>query len=295
MLQKLVAPKCSLGEGPLWHAQSNEFIFVDIIHGTIYAWNPYDPTGAAYTILVCDNQLGAVLFDTNGDFVLFTEVGVFHCPYGASKENFTLLWSVPMDILNGERFNDAICDPNGRMFAGTKKDQNKDGVLWVFEAGKTPKIILRDLQITNGMGFSPDRNTFYHTDSAKRTIFRYRYDCETASLKNKEAFLTLTSDDGAVPDGMTVDAKGNIWTACWGNGKICSFSSDGTPLTTIDTGANQTSSVTFGGKDFTTLLITSAAIDSSNPLDGSTYAIPMDIPGVAEFSARIPPFDKAGE
>lgn len=288
MLQTLAAPNCALGEGPLWHAQTNEFVFADILNCTLYAWNADDSTGAVRTLLSCEYQLGAFLFDTKGDLVLFTEDGVFACPYGAGRDAFTLLWSVPMDKASGERFNDAITDPSGRMLAGTKKDQNEEGVLWVFEAGKEPKIILRDLQITNGMGFSPDRTVFYHTDSGKRTIYSYQYDNESASISDQKALVTLVSDDGAVPDGMTVDAKGNLWTACWGNGKICSFTSDGAPCAVIETTGHQTSSVMFGGKDFKTLLITSAGINSPSADDGSIFYCTMETPGVAEFAAVLP-------
>ena len=133
MIKKLELSACQLGEGPLWHRETGEYVFTDILTGELFACKP---DGQVRSLLKCNYLTGAFLFDEAGDLLILTEKGVFHCPYGGTEADFKLIYQIPM--ANDERFNDAICDPKGRILAGTKTDRNVDGMLWVLEAGKHP-------------------------------------------------------------------------------------------------------------------------------------------------------------
>lgn len=278
---KLNLPPCELGEGPLWHPQTNEFVFTDILTGTLFAC---DTAGKVRTLLQTPYLTGAFLFDEQGDILVCTEKGVYHCPYGGSVADFTLMHTVPMAA--DERFNDAICDPAGRILAGTKTDRNVEGGLWKLEKGKEPVKLLGDLQITNGMGFAQDGKVFYHTDSGKRTIFRYDYDAATGTLSGGKPFVTLTDENGAVPDGMTVDAMGNVWTALWGGSCVRQYSPEGQLLQEIPMTASQISSVIFGGEKLDTLLVTSAAVGAPEPDNGGIWLVSPGCVGAQEYSAK---------
>lgn len=294
----LQLPPCTLGEGPLWHSETEEFVFTDIVNGLLYAWSP--ETGKCRTLLDCDCQLGAFLFDTLGNLILFTEKGVYSCPYGAQDKDWTLLFSVPM--VPGERFNDAICDPKGRMIAGTKTEENLNGSLYLFETEKEPRLLMNGLMISNGMGFSSDSTAFYHTDSGRRSIYRYTYDAEAGTIIHPfdsasvmtdkggpfgELIWEETHEDQAVPDGMTVDAQGHIWTAFWGRGCIgCIDPSNKSLLDVISFPATQISSLTFGGKNLSQLLVTSASVGTSGASEGQIYAISLNCTGREEYRFR---------
>lgn len=281
-MKKLNLAPCQLGEGPLWHAETGEYVFTDILTGTIYACKP---DGQLRTLLQCGYLTGAFLFDTKGDLLVLTEKGVFHCPYGGSEEDFELIYQIPMSA--DERFNDAICDPKGRILAGTKTDRNVEGRLWVFEKGQQPRVLLENLQITNGMGFANNGQRFYHTDSGKRTIFRYQYDVERGTVAQQQVFVTLTDDNGAVPDGMTVDAEGNVWTALWGGNCVRKYSPEGELLQETGLPANQTSSIIFGGEKLDGALVTSAAVGTETGEDGGIWLIDPGCTGVEEYRAVI--------
>lgn len=281
----LKLPPCSLGEGPLWHRETNEFVFTDITAGILYAWNP--ETEICRTLLSCNYQIGAFLFDKSGDLILFTDNGVFSCSYNTPSEDWRLLFKVPM--ISGERFNDAICDPKGRMIAGTKTDTNTDGNLYLFEAGKEPRLLISNLMISNGMGFSSDGTTFFHIDSGRRSIYQYHYNLEKGIIthpEDKAAFFNPvhgpfgkciwleTHEDQAVPDGMTVDAEGKLWVAFWGRGCIGRIDPvQKKLLEVIKFPASQISSLTFGGRDLNQLLITSASTGTTGIFDGQIYSI----------------------
>ena len=284
-MKKVNAPRCELGEGPLWRSESKEFFFIDITRGRLYAWCPATPHKAARLVFQCREPQGAALLGKNGDLVLFAGPRVLLCPYGGRQADCTLLWQLP--LAPGERFNDAICDPCGRIFAGTKTETNEDGALWLLTPGQTPKRVLRGLAISNGMGFSPDNRVFYHTDSGLRTIFSYQYDPNTATMTTARPVVRLISPDGAVPDGMTVDAAGNLWVACWGGGCVQQFSATGKPLRTFALPAVQISSVAFGGTELCDLLVTSAATGLSGIQDGGIFLLSPGASGRAEFRARL--------
>ncbi len=288
-------PLCTLGEGPLWHRETNEFVFTDIVNGILYAWNP--KTHACRILLDSRFQLGAFLFDRQGDLILFTECGVYACSYEMEGRKLDLLYSV--DMAPRERFNDAICDPLGRMIAGTKTDTNENGSLYLFEHGKSPRRLMEGLHISNGMGFSCDGTIFYHTDSGKRSIYRYYYDLSTGTLSSPTVFPETeqaasgdfgdvvwqeTAPDAAVPDGMTVDAQGNIWTALWGRGSLlCIDPMQKKLLSSISLPAVQISSLTFGGKDLDLLLVTSASIGTDGPPNGEIYCLCPEVQGREEY------------
>lgn len=288
-------PLCTLGEGPLWHRETNEFVFTDIVKGLLYAWNP--ETDVCRILFESHFQLGAFLFDRQGDLILFTECGVYTCSYKMEGRKLDLLYSV--DMVPGERFNDAICDPRGRMIAGTKTDDNKNGSLYLFEHGKSPRCLMEGLSISNGMGFSPDGTIFYHTDSGKRSIYRYQYHLENGTISHPalslegipsdsgdfgEVIWQETAPDQAVPDGMTVDAQGNIWTALWGRGSLLHIDPvQKKLLSSFSLPAIQISSLTFGGKALDLLLITSASIETIGQPNGEIYCLCPGVQGREEY------------
>lgn len=282
MPKKLELPPCMLGEGPLWRKESREFVFTDIVNGTLYAAGE---EGTARTLLRCRYQLGAFLFDTAGDLLLLTEAGVFACPYGGGEKDFRLIWQVPM--VPGERFNDAICDPAGRILAGTKTEQDRDGSLWQFSPGRPPRRILSGLKISNGMGFSGQGRIFYHTDSPDRAIRRYDYDIGSGGLSGGRVLVEV--EPGCVPDGMTVDAEGCLWTACWGGGRVERYSPGGARMEAYLLPASQVSSVAFGGGEMDTLLVTSAAVGTSGGQEGGVWMLKPGAKGVEEYRAVLDP------
>lgn len=278
MEKRLDLPPCALGEGPLWRRESGEFVFTDIVNGTLYAARE---DGAVRTLLQCRYQLGAFLFDRAGDLLLFTEEGVFACPYGGGPSDFRPVWRIP--LAPGERFNDAICDPAGRILAGTKTEADRDGSLWQFAPGQPPRRVLSGLKISNGMGFSGQGGVFYHTDSPDRAIRRYRYDVKTGELSGAQV-LVRTGED-CVPDGMTVDAEGFLWTACWGGGRVERYTPEGALAESHPLPAGQVSSLTFGGAALDTLLVTSAAIGAAGGQEGGIWMLKPGARGVEEYRA----------
>jgi len=163
------------------------------------------------------------------------------------------------------------------------------GRVVVFEKDKEPKILIDNVKISNGMGFSSDNKTFYHTDSLNREIYKYDYDLESAHIFNKKV---LYKHQGlGVPDGMSVDVENNIFTCIWDEGKLLKIDTNqGNICEQYLLPCKCCSSITFGGNTLNQILITSAKIsidkDSLTDDDGGVFLIEGIGSGKIEYKAK---------
>src|SRR5204863_2873660 len=118
-------------------------------------------------------------------------------------------------------FNDMIAAPDGGVYAGTlywnESGMTKHGKLYHMSPAGNVKIVDDGIELANGLGFSPDGRTVYFADSAARTIWAYDVDRRDGSLRNKRIFVRVGDDEG-IPDGLTVDAEGFVYSAQWYGG-----------------------------------------------------------------------------
>lgn len=98
----------------------------------------------------------------------------------------------------------------------------------------------------------------YFTDSIGRLIYAYDYDAATGDVHNRRVLIEVPKEEG-IPDGLTVDAEGYLWSAHWYGSSVVRYDPDGRVERRIETPAKQTSSCAFGGKQLDELYITSAA------------------------------------
>ena len=80
------------------------------------------------------------------------------------------------------RFNDVIADPEGRVFCGTMPTPERPGRLYRLDTDGTLHLILDEVGISNGMGFTADQRTMYFTDTPTLNIYRFDYDRLTGDI-----------------------------------------------------------------------------------------------------------------
>src|SRR3546814_9503410 len=73
------------------------------------------------------------------------------------------------------RFNDAKADDQGRIWAGTMDDGEREatGALYRLDPNLDWQRMDRGYVVTNGPAFSPNYRTLYHSDTAKGTIYAF--------------------------------------------------------------------------------------------------------------------------
>jgi sugar lactone lactonase YvrE len=144
--------------------------------------------------------------------------------------------------------NDAACDPQGRLWAGTLADDHHEGggALYRLDRSGRTELVLRDLTISNGLGWSPDGATMYLVDSGPRVVHSFAFDAEHGTISQGRVLITVPEAVGA-PDGMTVDAAGDLWVAIYGGGRVHRYGPDGVLRGVLKVPAEQSTCCAFGG------------------------------------------------
>ena len=282
-LPELVADYgCDTTEGPLWHDDEQALYWVDIPVGHLFR---YDPATGAHARVLEAGEIGGYTIEADGALILFGDRGSVRRWDGATLS--TLVDHLPEE--SGSRFNDVIADPEGRVYAGTMPDGDRPGRLWRFDPDGSRHVALADAGLSNGMGFSPDLASLYHTDSDRGTITRYPYDRATGALGPGEAIVRVPAADG-VPDGLAVDTAGTLWSARWDGGALFHYSADGELLGSVPFPARKVASVTFGGPDHRDAYVTLAGgLDKANegPGAGALYRVRLGAQGRPAFRSRL--------
>ena len=250
--QPLGTDRFVLSEGPVWDPSSASLTWVDIEAGRILTARWADGALATPASIDVGEHVGCAIPLNAGRMLaaLTRQLGVI-------EADGTILRSQEL-IQAGTRFNDGKIDPQGRLVVGTMSLQGPDEaqLLLRLEADGAITVLDDNLLLANGLGWSPDGRTLYSIDTLAETIYRRDYGPDTIGTRSPLAV-------GAHFDGMTVDARGNLWVAIWGAGEVRCFDPAGAPVPerTIRVAAPHTSSVTFVGAKLDTVVVTSASRD----------------------------------
>jgi sugar lactone lactonase YvrE len=280
-----------LGEGALWW--EGGLYWLDQMRPEIHRFDP--ATGEDKELdLALPEQLGAVVPRASGGLVLAASDGISFIDSSLSRRS---LLCNPASDEPRSSFNDAKCDRDGRLWAGTtdRQETEKLGRLFCIDADGSWREVARDFIASNGPSFSPDGRTMYHTRSHERSIVAYDIDRRIGAASNPRLFARYDPSAG-VPDGSTVDAEGFLWSTHWGGWRVTRFAHDGTVDRTIEMPVRTLTSCAFGGDDLSVLYVTSASIDfvegrwvymtdegfERNPTAGGIFAIDVGVCGLAE-------------
>ncbi|HEX4085371.1 MAG TPA: SMP-30/gluconolactonase/LRE family protein [Chthoniobacteraceae bacterium] len=279
----VVAESCGLAEGPLWHPQQQRLYWTDIPAGKLFWCEP--ASGASACFYSGESPIGGFTFCDGGGLLLFRERDV--CWIGVDGK---VLASQAVQPPGAERFNDVIAAPDGSVFAGTIGCTAESGGLYHFKQDGSVECLFTGTGCANGMGFSPDLSVFYWTCSTARRIHAFDYSGGRVNVKSRRLFYQAPAEEG-IPDGLTVDAMGNIWTARWDGWQVVKLGPDGEKLLALTAPYPRLSSVAFGGPDLTTLFTTIAAPASPERYEGPCLIAwdELDIGGRNEFVSSLRP------
>ena len=277
--------KASLGECPTWSIAEQALYWVDINAPSL---NRFDPATGQNTVMPMPESIGCFAVRGSGGFVVALRGGIW-----LAQRDGTLMRKVaaaPYDPTH-HRFNDGRCDPQGRLLVGTMNEK-RDGptaALYRLDADFTLTRILSDMTISNGLGFSPDRRTMYHSDTPLQLITAHDYDGATGTPSNARVFARFT-DPGDRPDGAAVDSEGCYWSAQYRGGKIKRMAPDGRLLAEYPVPAMCPTMCAFGGPDLKTLYVTTARQQREAdelarlPFSGGLFSMRVDVAGLPEPS-----------
>ena len=282
------------GEGPVWDADRNRLIWDDMNASLIFE---YDRASGAKRLIGHGLNAAGMALNRDGSLVLAGTEGLH-------------LWRGPGDhrLLvaqhDGEplNFNDILADRQGGLYAGTwywgAVQYDKLGKLYRIDSGGAVSVMDEGIEMSNGLGLSPDDRTLYCADSSARRIYAYDVNPISGALSNKRVFVQVPGDEG-MPDGLTVDAAGFVWSAQWYGAQVVRYDPDGKVERRIALPVGQVASLCFGGPELNELYITTAGeawtTDYAPPgyassgirPGGELYRLRLDIQGRLEHKTNF--------
>lgn len=283
-----VAARC--GESPLW--DGNRLLWNDMNSARVFE---YDPTTGSNRVINDGLDVAGMALNVDGSLVLaaaglhlWRESGVFR----------TLITAHRGEPLN---FNDILADSGGRIYAGTyhwgDTGVERPGKLYRIDPDGGMVVLDTGFQLANGLGLSPDQETLYLADSIARRIYSYPVDPDTGDLGARSVFVEVSPVEG-MPDGLTVDAEGYVWSAQWHGARVVRYAPDGSTDRVIPVPATQVASLAFGGPNLRDLYVTTAvepwaldmmppSVDTTLPAGGGLYRVVPGVAGLPEHRARL--------
>lgn len=270
-VELVLAAHDELGEGPVWHVDEQALYWVDI-DGQRY--HRLEPISGRHDVIVVGEKVGCLGLCRHECVVLASDHGFsFFDP----AENTLTPIGDPESHKPETRFNDGAVDRAGRFWAGTLGDARNnnlyrldpDGAIHHMETG---------IEISNGIGWSPDNRTMYYVDSMPGLIYAYDFDLASGDIAHKRIWVDRTGQQG-LPDGLTVDAEGFIWIAVWDGYCLERYDPTGKLERRLPMPVQYPTSMAFGGAALDELYVTSALIEiplserRPGALDGGLFRI----------------------
>jgi sugar lactone lactonase YvrE len=272
-----VRAEAELGEGPTWDAVAGRLLWIDILGSRLHT---YDPATGRRAVRRTEQHIGAVKPRAGGGLVLNLRDGI-----GLLDPDGGFRW-LHHEPVPGRRANDAAVAPDGALWAGTMRydEAPGGGTLSRVTGDGSVDVVLGDVAVSNGTGWSPDGRLMYYIDSPTRRVDVF--DHADGRITGRRTLAEIEESAG-FPDGLTVDAEGCVWVALWQGSAVRRYTPDGELDRVIELPVPLVTACAFGGADLSDLYITTARVGLTEPpaLAGSLFVVPGAGKGLAH-----PPF-----
>lgn len=266
-----------LGEGPIYIRGEDSVYWVDIKGKAVHRLNL---SSHAHDRCPMPEMIGWIIpRQHHAGFIAGFESGFARLyldplridPIGAPESN-----------LPHNRLNDAAVDMDGSIWAGSMDDRALEatGALYRLAIDGSWTELDAGYVVSNGPAFSLDHEFLYHTDTAKRVIYRFRRS-DDGHLSDRQVFVEFPPAWGS-PDGMATDAEGGIWVAHWGGARLSRFLPEGTVDRVIEMPVTHVTSCCFAGDDLERMFVTTASLDHEDePNAGCLFEVFPGVRGAA--------------
>ncbi|MFE2780334.1 SMP-30/gluconolactonase/LRE family protein [Streptomyces massasporeus] len=261
-----VHAEAELGEGPTWDAATGRLLWIDILGSRLHT---YDPATGRRAVRRTEQHIGAVKPRAGGGLVLNLRDGI-----GLLDPDGGFRW-LHHEPVPGRRANDAAVAPDGTLWTGTMRydEAPGGGTLSRVTGEGSVDVVLDDVAVSNGTGWSPDGRLMYYVDSPTRRVDVF--DHADGRITGRRTLAEIEESAG-FPDGLTVDAEGCVWVALWQGSAVRRYTPDGALDRVIELPVPLVTACAFGGADLSDLYITTARVGLTEPpaLAGSLFVVP---------------------
>ncbi|MFI5043888.1 MAG: SMP-30/gluconolactonase/LRE family protein [Acidimicrobiales bacterium] len=198
----------AMGESPRWHDgrlwlsdwAASELLLVD-------------PDGSKTVVATIDSFPFCIDFLPGGDLLVMSSDDQRLLRRNSNGE---LVLHADLSAVSTFPWNEVAADGRGNVFVNGigydmmgGEDPGKGQVAVVTPDGSVREVA-GDLAFPNGMAITPDGSTLVVAESHGKCLTAFDIESD-GSLANRRVWAAL----GGAPDGITLDADGAIWTACY--------------------------------------------------------------------------------
>ena len=287
---RLVLRRASItGESPVWCERTQRLYWVDVQQPALHWLDPATGHDESWTMPAWIGCLALGGGAAEGSVLVGLRLGAYR--FDLATGALALVAPAPCDP---RRFflNDGKCDRQGRFWVGPMRhallplvgEPGADkGPLWRLDGERlVPQG--RETKLSNGLAWSPDGRTMYHSHTMSGGINAWDYDPARGDMTRGRLFAHVEGAPG--PDGAQVDSAGFYWSAINGQGCILRFDPDGRVERAVTVPFKYPTMVAFGGADLRTVFVTSgrwaiAEKDAADhAFDGGIFAFDAPVPGL---------------
>jgi len=260
-------------EGPSFDLEGNLYL-VDVAHGRIFRLSPE----AEFTVVAdYEGQPNGLKIHKDGRiFVADHALGIVELdPVNGRASPY-----VPRDLLpDFKGCNDLFFASNGDLYftdQGQTGLHDPTGRLYCRRADGRLECLLDNVPSPNGLVMTPDETVLYLAVTRANAVWRVPFQLDGSVVK-VGIFVQFTGGVGG-PDGMAMDAAGNLVVAQVGSGSAWQFSPLGEPVARIRAPAGLLlTNMAYGGSDNRTLYMTESET-------GTVLTATLEAPGQPMFS-----------
>jgi len=268
-----------------WDDRDESLWWTDVEGGRLYRLNVKTRIQSA---IYEGPSVGAFLPQEDHSWLLFREKDIVSFDFESHAQVTVLIENVRVD---GDHFNEAIADAEGRVLVGTVREGRPNGAgIYRLESSGTLAKMLGGTGQSNGMGWNAKGDALYWSCGTTKTIWRCKYDAKRGSLGNRQVFHECMPDEGT-PAGLALDAEGTLWSARREAGVILKIGENRRLLGQVSFPARHVTSIAFGGPDHRTVF--AAAITEEK--QSKIFILQSPVPGMPLRRARIKPPNGSAE
>lgn len=288
----LTEPGALLGESPRWDAETGELVWIDIWGGAVHVT---DAVGEATRTFEVAPPLSSVALTTTGSRVVTQGLCVLEVGESGAPGETRHLAHVPESACM--RINDTGVDPQGRLWLGTMTMPHRgaaEGSLWRLDPGADEAVRVRGgLRLANAIVWNPEGTTMYVVDSLRQRVEAHAFAAD-GTIGEAEVFIEVPQADG-MPDGITVDAAGEIWVALAGGSALQRYDAAGSLVETVPMPVSHPTSLALGGPELRDLYVTSAVRPIAPARRaaavaagaGALFRLPVSTPGILPHRMEV--------
>ena len=276
-----------LGENPVWSAADECLYWINCEkEAELHRWTPASNDLQKWPM---PERIGGVALKRDSGVLVVLTSGIYD--FDCTSSNLTLRASSPLP--EHVKLHECCCDRQGRLWVGaydhsfTPENRSPNGGSYFRLDGNKLTPMISNINVANGLAFSPDGKTLYVGDSPTRQVYAYDLDPTSGDISGKRLFLELPVGIGFL-DGATVDSEGGYWLALMYGNKLHRYLPDGALDRVISLPFSSPTKAIFGGKHLDTLFITTTKMQLSSDapqgfkLNGPVYTLKTNYKGLKD-------------